>query len=79
MTSNDYRVTFLIKKGGYRYYVIDIPAANRKKAREIAEMRWNRLDGHMFHLRVRRIKDTEEFLYHWFVEVDYKKGVELYE
>lgn len=76
----DKLLAMVLRKGnGYTVWYPDIPAANRKKAREIAEMRWNRLDGHMFHMKVRRIKDTEEFLYHWFVEVDYKKGVELYE
>lgn len=68
-----YRVEFDKKKYGYAHYVIDIEADNTKQAREIAEKMW--LDHfvgidvpHMFHVKVRKLKDEEEFLYHYFTD-----------
>lgn len=65
MASNYYRITFLAKKNGYKHWVIDLSAGTLVEAKEKAKAMWDK-DAHMFHLEVRRLKDTEEFLYHWF-------------
>lgn len=67
-----YRVNFDRKKGFYAHYVIDIEAANRDEAKEIAKKMWAEHFGgcvaapNMFHLKVRKLKDTEELLYNYF-------------
>lgn len=51
-----YRVTFLTKKGGVVYWVIDIGAYTPAAAKNIAETMWyRRVDAHMFNVEVRRI------------------------
>ena len=70
-----YRVNFDRKKGFYAHYVIDIEAANRDEAKEIAKKMWaehfNERDvPNMFHLKVRKLRDTEEFLYHYFKRIE---------
>lgn len=65
---NYYRVSFITKKGGERYWVVDIAAKNIKEAREIVERMWKR-NMHKFSITVRRIKDSEEILYNYFSEV----------
>ena len=70
MLRNVYRVNFGVKKGGYKSYVIDIEANNLKEARKAAESLWyEHRTSHMFHITVRRLKDTEEFLYNYFSRV----------
>lgn len=67
---NSYRVTFLIKKGGYKNYVLDIEAYNLKEAKNIAETMWyEHNDSHMFHIEVRPLRYDEEFLYNYFVRL----------
>lgn len=62
-----YRVKFLIKRGGKRYYVIDLAADNAKEAKEEAKKMWyNDHSNHMFNIEVRRLNDTEEFKYNYF-------------
>lgn len=73
-----YRVNFDREKGFFAHYVIDIEASNRDEARKIAESMWNEhFSGknvpHMFHIHVRKLKDTEEFLYHYFKRGEYYK------
>lgn len=67
-----YRVEFDTKKGGDRHWVFDIMAGTAKFAKVDAEGRWYdwRPDMHMFHVTVRRLKDTEEVLYNWFHRVE---------
>lgn len=62
-----YRVSFVTKMGGYQPWARDIDAPTAKIARAIAEADWSLSHKeHMFHIVVRRLKDDEEFLYHWF-------------
>lgn len=65
---NYYRVSFITKKGGERYWVIDIAAQNAKEARVTMEKMWKK-SMHKFSITVRRIKDSEEILYNYFSEV----------
>ena len=69
---NLYEVTFDTKKGGDRHWVIHIESYDAKAARAGAEALWydfTHLGAHMFHIKVRRLKPTEEFQYHWFKEL----------
>lgn len=71
---NYYRVTFDTKKGGYYHWVIDLKATSVKWAKLEAEAKWyDSNDAHMFHVEARKIKDTEEVLYHWFTKIDGKE------
>lgn len=72
---NYYRVTFDTKKGGYMHWVIDVEATSAKWAQLEAESKWygKEPEIHMFHIKVRRIKDAEEFVYHWFTEPSEKQ------
>lgn len=63
-----YRVEFETKMGSYTHWAIDIPATKREKAIETAKGLWQRKE-HMFHVRVRVLKDTEELLYNYFTRV----------
>ena len=64
-----YEITFDTKKGGLRSWVIHIEANTRKEAKAIAEENWSKHHAsHMFHVSVRRLRDDEEFLWHWFHE-----------
>ncbi|MCD8215069.1 MAG: hypothetical protein LUC97_05460 [Clostridiales bacterium] len=65
---NFYRVEFITKKGGYKEWVIDVDAHTVKGAVNIAKKMWQK-DAHMFGIKARRLKDTEEFLYHYFKEI----------
>ena len=71
-----YRVEFETKAGGYKHWAIDITAATTAKAKEAAKALWesNKCCGHMFHLRARVIKDTEEIVYNYFTRVDKPKA-----
>lgn len=65
-----YRVEFITKVGGWRYWVIDIEANTAKEARAKAEELWyEHSKWHMFGIKTRLLKDTEEFLYNYFKEV----------
>lgn len=73
-----YRVNFDRKKGFYAHYTIDIEAENIDEAKEIAKEKWTKHFGgcavpNMFRLKVRKLKDTEEFLYHYFKRGEYYK------
>lgn len=67
---NLYEVRFETKKCGLQSWVINIEAYNAKQARERAEELWNEdiiyYNMHQFHIRVKRLADTEEFKYHYF-------------
>lgn len=66
-----YRVEFETKVGGYKHWAIDVTATSIDKAKAAARNLWesNKCDGHMFHLRARVIKETEEILYNYFARV----------
>ena len=66
---NLYRVTFLTKKGGDQSWVIDIEAVNIIEATQKAKDMW-KSSAHMFNIKTRRLKDTEEFLYNYFKKVE---------
>ena len=76
-----YKITFVTKKNGYRNWRIDITADNAKAAREKVEEMWNnryKLYGnipHMFHINIKLLKPDEEFLYHWFTEMDNRRDI----
>lgn len=63
-----YRVEFETKIGGYQHWAIDIAADNLKQAKEAAQQMWTK-EAHMFHVRARVIKDTEEILYNYFKRI----------
>lgn len=67
-----YRVEFETKVGSYKHWAIDVTTTTTAKAKEAAKALWetNKCDGHMFHLRARVIKDTEEILYNYFTRID---------
>lgn len=72
--SKFYEVTFLTKKGGEKEWVIHIEAENAKEAKNKAKDMWNadkaKSGKHMFNVKVRVLKATEEFLYHYFKVCD---------
>jgi hypothetical protein len=69
--NNFYKVTFDTKKGTETKWRIDVEAATAKEARTKAETLWNETrTAHMFHIDVKRIKDTEEFLFHYFHKLE---------
>lgn len=62
-----YRVSFITKMGGYQPWARDTEAPNAKIARAMAEADWYLSHkAHMFNIVARRLRDDEEFLYHWF-------------
>lgn len=67
---NYYVIRFDTKKEFFKSWIINITADSKKEAVEKAKTMWNndnRLkDMHMFHIEARRLKDTEEYLYHYF-------------
>lgn len=64
---NFYRVAFVTKMGGYQPWVIDVEAPNAKIARAKAEADWYLYNRpHAFGIIARRLRNDEEFLYHWF-------------
>lgn len=67
---NLYEVRFDTKKGYPKSWVVHVEADNREEAVRNVKTMWekdSRLnDMHMFHISVRRLKDTEEFKYHYF-------------
>ena len=69
--SKIYEVDFYTKKGGLAHWVVNVEGNTTKEARAKAENMWendNRLkDMHMFNITVRKLKDDEEFKYHYFV------------
>ena len=75
-----YRVNFDKQKNGFAHYVIDVGADNAKQARALAEGLWCKHFGglnvpHMFHVKVRSLKDTEEFFYLDFKKFEYMQEV----
>lgn len=66
-----YLVTYVLKRGGrWEDHEITITAENAKEARAKAEEMWyEHSKMHMFGIKTRLLKDTEEFLYNYFVEV----------
>lgn len=68
-----YEITFDTKKGYPKSWIINITASTVKEAVEKAKEMWakdSRLsDMHMFHIKARKLKDTEEFLYNYFAIV----------
>lgn len=68
-----YEITFETKKGYPKSWIINIAASSVKEATEKAKELWSKgskLNGmHMFHVRARKLKDTEEFSYHYFAIV----------
>ena len=70
---NMYVVTFHTMKGGMRCWVINLEAHNQKEARKQLEEAWELHDStgaHMFRIKIRRLKDNEEYLYNWFKRID---------
>lgn len=69
----NYEITFDTKKGYPKSWIINITASTVKDSVEKAKEMWskdNRLsDMHMFHIKARELKDTEEFLYNYFAIV----------
>lgn len=65
-----YEITFDTKKGYPKSWIINITASSEKEAVEKAKEFWSKdsrlSDMHMFHIKVRKLKDTEEFLYNYF-------------
>ena len=70
-----YRIEFDTKKGGDQHWMFDIMAGTAKFAKVDAIGRWYdwKPDVHAFHVEIRRLKDTEEVLYHWFTKIDGKE------
>lgn len=65
-----YRVEFITKVVWWKDWVIDIEANTAKEARAKAEEMWyEHSRWHMFGIKTRLLKDTEEFLYNYFEEV----------
>ena len=69
--SKFYEVDFYTKKGGLAHWVVHVEDNTAKEAKEKAKSMWEndkRLkDIHMFNITVRKLKDDEEFKYHYFV------------
>lgn len=64
---NFYRVSFVTKMGGYQPWARDVEAPTAKIARAMVEADWYLYNkAHAFGIVARRLKDDEEFLYHWF-------------
>ena len=69
-----YRVTFATKMGGYKTWARDVEAPTAKIARAMVEADWYLYNkAHMFIVTARKLKDDEEFLYHWFTPTLYKE------
>lgn len=52
-----YRVLFLIKKGGFRYYFIDVQAENKANAVNIVKELWeSEHSSHQFHITCKPLK-----------------------
>lgn len=68
-----YEITFDTKKGYPKSWIINITASTVKEAVEKAKEMWAKdsrfSDMHMFHIKARRLKDKEEFLYNYFAIV----------
>lgn len=73
MRQEYFEITFDTKKGYPKSWIINIGASNRKEAIEKVKCLWmkdSRLNEmHMFHIKARKLKDTEEFLYNYFAIV----------
>ena len=68
--TNLYRVTHDTKKNGDASWAIDIERKTAKEAEAKALAHWYKASkAHAFHVKTRRLKATEEFLYNWFVRV----------
>lgn len=68
--NNLYEITFDTKKGGCSSWIVNVEAKNLKEAKQKAEEMWRAWNTkHMFHIKARRLKDNEEFLYYWFKEI----------
>lgn len=67
---NSYEIRFDTKKGHPKKWVLHIEAATARDARAKAEEMWSKdkrmNDMHMFHISVRKLRDTEEFRWHYF-------------
>ena len=72
-----YRVEFETKKDGYKRWVIDVTTTSIEKAKYVAKHMWEdgNGNGHQFHIRARRLKDNEEYLYNYFYRLDNKPEV----
>ena len=73
----NYKVVFDVKKGGEKTYRIDLQSETKKEAREKAETLWKEThkdwkgdSPHMFCIEVKVIKPNEEFLYHYFTQIE---------
>ena len=68
-----YEITFDTKKGYPKSWIINISASNKHEAVEKVKSMWlkdSRLsDMHMFHIKARKLKETEEFRYNYFAIV----------
>lgn len=45
-----------------------VSASNAKEARAKFDELWDK-DAHPFNIKVRKLRDAEEFLYHWFYKL----------
>ena len=65
-----FEITFDTKKGYPKSWIINITAPNKSKAVEKVKEMWlkdTRLnDMHMFHIKARKMNDSEEYLYNYF-------------
>lgn len=63
----EYRVRFVTKKGGFRYWAIDLLAKNAAEAKAKAKAHWEHPDVHMFNLEAARI---EAPVYIWYTPLE---------
>ena len=79
-----YKVEFVTKRGRYRHWRIDVEAEFAAEAKVKAVRAWHDhppiKEAYLFHVNAHKLKDTEEFLYHWFKEDEHecnRNGVQL--
>lgn len=66
-----YEITFQIKKGGWKKYIIHVEAFNQKEAVQIAKDYWcENYNSHMFSIEIRNVPLDEVIdMKHWFVRI----------
>lgn len=68
---NLYEITFQIKKGGWKKYIIHVEAYNQKEAIQIAKEYWYKdYNSHMFSIEIRNVPLDENIdMKHWFARI----------
>ncbi len=65
-----YKITFMTKKGKELIWTLHTGAPTAKEAIQKAKDMWNSDVNlghmHMFHVKARALRDSEEFKYHYF-------------